>query len=378
MAMPVLQQLLPFTVRRAIRRVLPLPGPDLQAIWARDCQKWLLASAGIRDGKLHAAGWLAADDATRPHVAFRINGKAPDGAIFPFAQPTVAERLPFAPGGATSGFDLESSVPDGTTDVGDLVIEAIDRRTGGALGDSYRPLAFPAAARWGPLPDARRTARVIGASDAFAFRHGGWMAFRELAAAVRDSTGRDLSAFPRVLDWGCGCGRIARHFLNLPGTKLTGADVDADNVDWCRKHLAGGTWETLPLRPRTACADGAFDLVYGVSVLTHLKESDQFEWLAELKRVLRPGGLALLTFHGSASLPWAGISGERYAALRRNGICDQANPIYDADLDERDYYRDTFHTEAYVRREWGAFFDVLAIRRCAISHQDLAVLKRKN
>lgn len=371
--MPVLQQILPFAVRRAIRKAFPLPAPDFRAIWARDCQKWCLATAGIRDGQLNATGWLAADDTLRAHVAFRINGKPPAYTNYPFAQPTVAERLPFAPGGATSGFDLWSPLPDGTTDTGDLVIEAIDKRTGRALGDSYRPLAFPGATRWGPMPDARRTARVIGSPEAFAFRHGGWMAFRELASAAGD-----LAAYPRVLDWGCGCGRIARHFLNRPGTELTGADVDADNVNWCRKNLAGGTWATLPLRPRTEFADGAFDLVYGVSVMTHLKEADQFEWLAELRRVLRPGGLALLTFHGSASLPWTGITGERFAALRRNGTCDQANPIYDADLSEVDYYRDTFHTEAYVRREWGAYFEVLDIRRCAISHQDLAVMKRTN
>jgi SAM-dependent methyltransferase len=180
-----------------------------------------------------------------------------------------------------------------------------------------------------------------------------------------------------VLDWGCGCARVSRYFLPLPGCQLTGVDVDPDNVGWCRANLPAGTWDVVPLRPPTRLPDAAFDLAFGVSVFTHLKEPDQFAWLAELRRVLRPGGLALMTFHGDASVVWSGLAAERYTALRRHGIGDQANPLYDADLGEADYYRDVFHTTEYVRREWGRYFEIVDVKRTWIAHQDLAVMRRR-
>jgi SAM-dependent methyltransferase len=219
-------------------------------------------------------------------------------------------------------------------------------------------------------------ARVIGEPSAFSFAMGGYTAYRRLEEAVRDHTGDALSAYPRVLDWGCGCGRVSRYFLQTPGCRVTGVDVDPDNVGWCRSNLPGGRWEAVPLRPPTDLPDGGFDLAFGVSVFTHLRESDQDAWLHELHRVLRPGGLALMTYHGEASVVWAKLSAERHTALRRRGIADQPNPLYDAELTEDDYYRDTFHTEGYVRRVWGRHFDILAVRGSDVAHQDLVVMRR--
>ena len=129
-----------------------------------------------------------------------------------------------------------------------------------------------------------------------------------------------------------------------------------------------GTWEVLPLRPPSQLKAESFDLAFGVSVFTHLKETEQFAWLQELQRVIRPGGLALMTFHGDASVLWSGLSAERFTALKRRGICDQANPLYDAELGEDDYYRDVFHTTEYIRREWGKYFVLLAIKPCSVAH----------
>jgi SAM-dependent methyltransferase len=53
-------------------------------------------------------------------------------------------------------------------------------------------------------------------------------------------------------------------------------------------------------------ADDSLDLVYAHSVLTHLTEPTATAWLAEVARVLRPGGLALMTFHDEAyAQAWA-------------------------------------------------------------------------
>ncbi len=367
-------RLVPAPLRRLLRRAFPHAPPDFARLWDAACGKWVVGRTTLDGDTLHVTGWLVAPAAVRPHVEFRVNGAAADRASFPVPRPDVAARLPFVPGAADSGFEVHATLADPDADV---ALTVHDRRTGQPLGRDYAPVLVPAAARVGPVPAGNRVARVIGEPSDFNFRMGGWTAFRRLEAAVRDAVGAELTAYPRVLDWGCGCARVSRYFLPLPGVRVTGVDVDADNVDWCRGHLPGGAWETVPLRPPTHLPTAGFDLAFGVSVFTHLSEPDQLAWLGELRRVVRPGGLALMTFHGDASVVWSGLSAERYGALNRDGICDQDNPLYDADLAEPDYYRDTFHTLDYIRRTWGRAFEILAVRPAFVSHQDLVVMRRR-
>lgn len=360
--------------RRLFRRVFPHRPPDSAELWRAACTKWVVGSAQTAEGRLVAHGWLTASPALRPHVGFRVNGRSFDQVDYPLPRPDVLARHSYADGAKDSGFVLITPSRD---DEVDLELTAVDERTGAPLGWDYAPVFVPAASRAGPLPSTGQVARVIGTGYEFEFRMGGYTAFRRIEQAIRDAAGEPPTAFPRVLDWGCGCGRVSRYFLSLPGIRVTGVDVDPDNVGWCRSNLPAGTWDVVSLRPPTILPTAGFDLVFGVSVFTHLKEPDQFAWLGELQRVVRPGGLALMTFHGDASVVWSGLTAERYAELRRAGLCDLPNPLYDADLPESDYYRDTFHTVEYIRRQWGRYFDVLSIHPSFITHQDLAVMRRR-
>lgn len=366
--------LIPSHVRRLYRRVFPHKPPDYAALWRETCQKWTLGGTDATDGKLAVNGWLIAPPDVRPHVGFRINGERPEHTQYPLPRPDVARgKAAVAAEAGECGFLLW--IDD--SGCRDLTVAAVDERTGKQLGPDFLPIHIPAAGRVGAMPECENVRRVIGNDSPFNFAMGGYTAFRRLEAAVRDATGKDLTAFPRVLDWGCGCGRVSRYFLPLPDVRVTGVDVDAENVGWCRANLPAGSWDVVPLRPPTRLPDAGFDLAFGVSVFTHLKEPEQFAWLDELRRVVRPGGLALMTFHGDASIVWARLAAERYALLLRDGICDQANPLYDAAIGEADYYRDTFHTKDYVRREWGRFFEVLDVRPCFIAHQDLVIMRRR-
>jgi SAM-dependent methyltransferase len=357
--------------------VFPHRPPDYARLWDRACQKWVVGQTQVQDGHLHVTGWLVAPPHLRPHVDFLINGKPAGKVIYPLDRRDVSELFRFVPGALASGFDLWQTLPDDTNEPGDLIIQPVDRRTGKPLGWDYAAYQVPSMQRFGPMPEPHQMARVIGAPSDFYFRMGGYTAFRAMELAVQEATGKKLTEYSRVLDWGCGCARVSRYFLPLPGVSVTGVDVDPENVAWCRVNLPGGTWDVVPLRPPTVLPTAGFDLAFGVSVFTHLKEPEQFAWLDELRRVVRPGGLAQMTFHGEASLVWSRLSAERYTELRRDGFCEQANPLYDAKLDEADYYRDVFHTTEYVRREWGRYFEILAIRPTWVAHQDLVVMRRR-
>jgi len=111
-----------------------------------------------------------------------------------------------------------------------------------------------------------------------------------------------------VLDFGCGCGRLARWMAPQVidgGGRFLGSDLNPRLVTWCAENLPG-EYARNGLQPPLAWEDGVADVVYAYSVMTHLRERTAVRWLSEIARVLRSGGLALLTFHDEA---YAGIFG---------------------------------------------------------------------
>jgi SAM-dependent methyltransferase len=104
-----------------------------------------------------------------------------------------------------------------------------------------------------------------------------------------------------VLDFGCGPGRVLRHFQPEAATaQFHGCDIDAESIEWLRAHLVSPfkvfvNDETPPL----ALDDRSFDLVYATSVFTHLTDL-WGHWLVELHRLLKDDGLLFMTFLSTA------------------------------------------------------------------------------
>jgi ubiquinone/menaquinone biosynthesis C-methylase UbiE len=105
-----------------------------------------------------------------------------------------------------------------------------------------------------------------------------------------------------VLDFGCGCGRVMRRWAGITGPSFHGSDYNPNLIDWCRANLPFAHFEVNGLAPPLPYEDDQFELVYALSVFTHLTEPLQHDWMAELRRVIRPGGLLLFTTRGDA---WA-------------------------------------------------------------------------
>src|SRR5262249_54411154 len=161
---------------------------------------------------------------------------------------------------------------------GRATLKCVSRSTGQSIAEQY-DWYYPDDRALPDLPDAARRKRVSGGENPWAFRLEGYSMFVKLDRVLRRATGQGLGDLPRILDWGCGCGRVTRYFKSLPGCALTGIDIDADNLNWCREHLGFGEFFQVPLRPPTTLAAASFDLIIGISVFTHLKEPEQGEWL---------------------------------------------------------------------------------------------------
>lgn len=149
-----------------------------------------------------------------------------------------------------------------------------------------------------PMPPAELRVITGGTPDPVWFSERGQAdAARFLALA--QVHGLDRSSPLDVWDLGCGCGRIARWVAQevvAGGGSFHGSDINAQLIAWCAASLSG-RYLVNRLRPPVRLAVGSKDLVYAYSVLTHLRETATRAWLAEIARVLKPGGLALLTFH---------------------------------------------------------------------------------
>ncbi len=104
----------------------------------------------------------------------------------------------------------------------------------------------------------------------------------------------------KILDWGCGPGRIIRHLPSIVGnnSEYYGTDYNDKTINWCKNKLSGIKFNQNTLQATLPYADDYFDIIYGISIFTHLSEEMHFSWYNELVRILKPDGIMFLTTQG--------------------------------------------------------------------------------
>ena len=168
---------------------------------------------------------------------------------------------------------------------------------------ALQPAPVPAApARDGlPFPPPEFVGLTLGVFDVPALFEGFFEAGARDAQSIRDAlraTGLGMRRLEAVLDFGCGCGRVLRHWSRLPDASVHGSDFNPHMIDWCRRNLPFAQFTVNGVAPPLDYGESSFDLVYAVSVFTHLLEPLQLPWLTELARITRPGGRVLLSLNG--------------------------------------------------------------------------------
>lgn len=185
-----------------------------------------------------------------------------------------------------------------------------------------------------------------------------------------ESRGDPLRPGDSVLDFGSASGRTLRHFAAQgDDLDLWCYDANRRHIAYCQRYLGDRVRPIFgTLLPHLPIADNSMKLVYAFSVFTHI---DEFEsaWLAEIRRVLRPGGYAYLTIcsdlsweHMNPTFPVFGALMEIRDLMPEYGI----NPdMFRAPMPKQRivYYMgrgpntgcNVFHSHEYIRDVWGRF-----------------------
>lgn len=224
------------------------------------------------------------------------------------------------------------------------------------------------------LPPAWMRFKVRGTPSGEVFARVGRDSARQIGEALGRS-GRPLADYRSILDFGCGCGGTLTWMRELaPQASLSGTDIDDEAIAWCRAHLPFAAFGTNGALPPLPYADASFDLVYALSVFTHLDEAHQRQWLEELRRIIVPGGTCLVTLHGAGTA--TSLSSRDRQQLTQHGFVfirtDAMRGLFP------DWYQNTYHEPWYVEQTFVEYFDIATyVPRGLNGHQDIVVLTRR-
>ena len=145
-----------------------------------------------------------------------------------------------------------------------------------------------------------------------------------------------LTAESRLLDWGCGAGRLAvgvrEHFPNRRIADYHGVDVQPDLISWARENLtapgfrftcvdvANERYNPAGLPDRTLAADPeSVDVFYAYSVFSHMNDHDTAAYLHLITEALSPAGKAFVTCFVEEGVPDWEENPEGYGPLEWKG-----------------------------------------------------------
>ncbi|MCC3591004.1 MAG: class I SAM-dependent methyltransferase [Microcoleus sp. PH2017_29_MFU_D_A] len=183
--------------------------------------------------------------------------------------------------------------------------------------------------------------------------------------------GLPLTRDSRILDFGCGWGRMIRFFLkDVVADNLHGIDVDPEMIDICVNTVRQGNYSIVKPEPPTEFANNSFDVVYAYSVFSHLAEPVHIKWVQEFSRILKPGGILIVTTQARRFIEFCrSLRDQNHESGWYNGL---ANSFLDTDAAFADYdngkflysatgggaarpasfYGEAVISPGYVKREW--------------------------
>ncbi|MGD0748751.1 MAG: class I SAM-dependent methyltransferase [Acidimicrobiales bacterium] len=207
-----------------------------------------------------------------------------------------------------------------------------------------------------PVPPVALTARLAQAPTAWRDVEGylerGRQALRAIERILPDEW---TWSNKRVLDFGCGAGRVVRHLRDIGApVQVWGCDIDPACIAWNTENLGPSiSFFVNDLVPPLPFESDTFDLVYSLSVFTHI-DRHWASWLLELHRVLAPGGILVATIMSEGMCE--AVSGEEWDESK------VGMNVYESGQPWELGGPMVLHSPWWIREHWGRLFHVVEVR----------------
>jgi hypothetical protein len=231
----------------------------------------------VEEGQARLRGWVFREDVAIERVDIELQG-VPWVSSFrlqerPEVHTAYEPILGPLPHLTWSGFDVTAPLPRGVRAGASTVIRVTPYTREGVRLDSlhiyFGDVADDLANR--PQPPVHLQDRIGGSANFV-------QVAQQLTAVLLTCIGkyRPLPAADAILDWGCGCGRVIAQLMKLmPPESLHGCDIDKEAIAWDVENLVGPHFARIAPYPPTSYPDNRFDVIFGISVMTHFNEEVQ-------------------------------------------------------------------------------------------------------
>jgi len=222
------------------------------------------------------------------------------------------------------------------------------------------------------LPPESEQKRFTGKSGRDAFSES--VSFYSLVLDLARERGVKLDPSSRIVDLGCGWGRISQTaYRDFEPHNILSIDIHEDAIENCRRSGLTTTLVRASPEPPTILRTGVADIAVAYSVFSHLSEEAHWNWLRELHRLVRPGGIVVVTTRAKAMItyvqslrgqqdlpPHAGDLAAAFADIEKT-LESYENGEYIFDIPRSTgvfagIYGEAVIPPLYVEREWKKLF----------------------
>ncbi|MXN29373.1 class I SAM-dependent methyltransferase [Delftia sp. CH05] len=200
----------------------------------------------------------------------------------------------------------------------------------------------------------------------------GWRTLSELMLLL-EAVDRPLLRTASVLEFASGHGRFTRHLVKALGAeRVTVSDIVADAVDFSQRTFGVKGFASASV-PEQVCWPRQYELVFVLSLFSHLPRSTWTRWLQVLRDAVAPGGLLVFSTHG--------VKAANFDSVKLDDDGFFFAPSSESNAIDANEYGTAFTSERFVldriAETWGS--DALRHRSLVHfwNHQDAYVLQRR-
>lgn len=299
-------------------------------------------------------------------LAVRIDGATVGNFPVDVPRPDIGAYVPFIPAAQTCGFHF--MLPISSSDVNKIFLDVVYndgtsvpflifevdlvRQQASKLTEYRKQLQATA------VPSSELVFLTQGHTQTDEYQNGIIPAVLTLQSYLQKS-GIDIEQIGNLLDFGCGTGRllVGWHIIK-PHIRLYGCDLNPKLIDWARQHLPSPIECCLSsLNPPLPFPDQQFNMIYLISVFTHLSLETQKLWIKEFKRILRRGGYLLVTLHGELYVRNTfDLQSDYFHIFHRDGYVEEGQVNVEGANSYRSFHRYDFVHNLFADFEIRGYF----------------------